>query len=236
MIKGSRFNVQSPKTEILSIHITGKRQIHPKQKDYKFICHLIYFDFILTPRFYRGAEIINTPPQVFRVLTRKSVLQFEFLSVEIFYFCRKQEDLYMDNDIIIKEVLLNAPVSKVWRAIVDSSEMKNWYFGIPGFKAETGFEFQFSGGTEENQYLHLCKIMEVVPERKISYSWRYENYPGSSIVTFELIPEGNKTRVKLTHEGVETFPKDNSDFAKKNFTAGWNEIIGASLKNYFEKQ
>jgi uncharacterized protein YndB with AHSA1/START domain len=142
----------------------------------------------------------------------------------------------MNKDSIIKEVILDEPVSVVWRALTDSAEMKKWYFDIPGFKTEPGFEFQFYGGTEEKQYLHLCRITEVIPEKKISHSWRYDSYPGNSFVTFELIPEGSKTRVRLTHEGVETFPSDNPDFAKKNFVEGWNEIIGTSLKNYVENK
>ena len=140
----------------------------------------------------------------------------------------------MNNDPIIREVLLNAPPSKIWKAITDPAEMKKWYFDIPGFKAEPGFEFQFYGGTEEKQYLHKCRIKEVLHERKISHSWRYEGYPGNSIVIFELIPEGKETLVRLTHDGVETFPQDIPDFAKKNFVEGWNEIIGTTLKNFVE--
>jgi len=50
-----------------------------------------------------------------------------------------------------------------------------------------------------------------------------------------LFAEGNKTRVKLTHTGLETFPASNADFAKGNFVQGWTHIIGTSLKEYLEK-
>jgi uncharacterized protein YndB with AHSA1/START domain len=135
---------------------------------------------------------------------------------------------------IVKEVELNAPVSKVWKALTDRDQMKKWYFDIVQFKPEPGFEFQFEGGTEEKSYLHLCRIIEVVPESKLSYSWRYNGYPGNSVVTFELFPDGNRTRLKLTHEGIETFGTENPDFAKKNFEAGWSEIIGKSIKEFVE--
>ncbi len=136
---------------------------------------------------------------------------------------------------IIKEVLLNAPASKVWKAITDKNEMKQWYFDLAEFKPEKGFEFRFEGGPSERKYLHICRITEVVPEKKLAYSWRYDGYSGDSLVTFELIPEGNKTRLKLTHEGLETFPADNPDFARKNFDAGWTAIIQKSIKEYIEK-
>jgi uncharacterized protein YndB with AHSA1/START domain len=136
---------------------------------------------------------------------------------------------------LVKEVTINAPVPRVWKAITDKDEMKNWYFDLEKFEARAGFEFQFSGGTEERQYLHLCKIKEVIHEKKLSYSWKYENDPGISIVTFELFPEGNSTRLKLTHEGLENFSQENPDFARENFVTGWNEIIGKSIKEYLEK-
>lgn len=133
----------------------------------------------------------------------------------------------------IIERTYQAPVEKVWNAISDRDQMKQWYFDLAAFKPEVGFEFQFEGGKEQI-YVHLCKVVEVIPGRKLKYSWRYKGYEGNSFVTFELFPEGNKTRLKLTHEGLETFPT-NPDFAKKNFATGWTQIIGTSLKEFLEK-
>jgi len=133
----------------------------------------------------------------------------------------------------IIERIFNAPIEKVWKAISDNNEMKKWYFVLPEFKPEVGFEFQFSGGPPHKTYLHLCKVTEVVPGKKLTYSWRYDGYPGNSFVTFELFAEGNKTRLKLTHEGLETFP-DIPDFRKENFITGWTAIIGEVLPAYLE--
>ncbi|MEW5797528.1 MAG: SRPBCC domain-containing protein [Bacteroidota bacterium] len=143
----------------------------------------------------------------------------------------------MNNEPFVIERTFNAPAAKVWKAITDRSEMKQWYFDLAEFKAEVGFEFQFSGGpSPERQYLHLCKVTDVVTGKKLTYSWRYDGYPGISFVTFELFDEENKTRVKLTHAGLETFPNDEPDFAAKNFVEGWTDIIGRSLKEYLEKK
>lgn len=139
----------------------------------------------------------------------------------------------MKNEPFIIERELNAPVEIVWKAISDKNEMKKWYFDFLEFKAEEGFEFQFYGGTKEHQYLHICKITEVIPGKKLAYSWRYDDYEGNSIVTFELIPEGNKTKLRLTHTGLDTFPA-NPDFAKENFAMGWTDIIGRSLIAYID--
>ena len=138
---------------------------------------------------------------------------------------------------IIVEKTYNAPVEKVWKAITDKNEMKQWYFDIPDFKAEVGFEFQFYGeGKTGEKFLHLCKITDVVKDKKLRHSWRYDGYEGDSFVTFELFDEGGKTRLKLTHEGLETFPKTaTDDFSKSNFEEGWTHIINISLKNYVDR-
>jgi uncharacterized protein YndB with AHSA1/START domain len=141
------------------------------------------------------------------------------------------------NGVIVIERIYNAPVEKVWKAITDKEEMKKWYFDIPEFKPEPGFDFKFYGvGKQGEKYLHLCKITEVVKHKKITYSWRYEGYEGNSFVTFELFAEGGKTRLRLSHRGLETFPVTvHNDFAKENFMEGWTHIIGTGLKEYVEK-
>jgi uncharacterized protein YndB with AHSA1/START domain len=143
----------------------------------------------------------------------------------------------METQPIVVEQLFNAPVAKVWKAITDKNEMKKWYFDLAEFKAEVGFKFQFSGGpSPEKQYVHLCEVTEAVPDKKLTYSWSYEGYPGKSFVTWELEEKGDKTLLRLTHKGLETFPADNTDFAVHNFVEGWNGIINESLKNYLEKE
>jgi uncharacterized protein YndB with AHSA1/START domain len=130
----------------------------------------------------------------------------------------------------------DAPAARVWKAITDKNDMIQWYFDLAEFKPEVGFEFQFTGtGNEGKKYLHLCKITEVIPQKKLTYSWRYDGYEGNSFVTFELFAEGDKTRLKLTHEGIETFPSNSKDFARESFTAGWTSLIGNSLKRFVEK-
>lgn len=136
---------------------------------------------------------------------------------------------------VIIERTFNAPVAKVWRAITNADEMRIWYFDLKEFKPEVGFEFEFSIEHEGVNYHHLCKLTEAVPEKKLAYTWRYKGEPGDSLVTLELFAEGDKTRLKLTHAGIETFPKTPA-YARKNFEAGWTEIIGSSLKQFIEKK
>ena len=140
----------------------------------------------------------------------------------------------MKNEPVVVERLFDAPSGKVWEAITDNEQMKEWYFNIASFKPVPGFEFQFEGGSPQKTYLHLCKITEVSVGRKISYSWKYKDYPGSSVVHFELFTDGNRTNLRLTHEGIESFPQDSPDFARSSFEKGWNELIGNHLRKYVE--
>ena len=134
---------------------------------------------------------------------------------------------------VIVERTFSAPIARVWKALTDVQEMRRWYFDLKEFKLEVGFEFEFTVEHEGVKYCHLCKITEVIPQKKLAYTWRYKGHEGDSLVAFELFADGDKTRLKLTHEGLETFPKTPS-FARKRFIQGWTQIIGSSLKEFVE--
>jgi uncharacterized protein YndB with AHSA1/START domain len=130
----------------------------------------------------------------------------------------------------------SVPAKKVWEAITDPEKMKEWYFNVPMFRAVIGNEFHFMGGPPDGtQYKHLCKVTEVITEKKLSYTWKYDGYQGESTVVFELTPENGGTRLTLTHKGLDTFPSNIPDFDSSNFKAGWTEIIGTNLGHYLEK-
>jgi uncharacterized protein YndB with AHSA1/START domain len=135
---------------------------------------------------------------------------------------------------IVVERLLDAPLSLVWKAITDNEAMKQWYFDLPGFKPTVGYEFTFIGKSKTREYIHLCKITEVIPERRLQYSWVYKDEPGSSLVTFELEPAGDQTKLTLTHEGLHTFPA-NADFARSNFEGGWDSFINKKLVAFLQQ-
>lgn len=142
---------------------------------------------------------------------------------------------YLVKQPIVLERLLNAPPEQVWRAITEKAAMKEWYFDLETFRAEKGFRFEFTGGHEEGvQYVHICEVTEVIPGRKLTYSWSYKGYPGMSWVSFELVPQGDQTKLVLTHTGVDSFPAEVQDFAKHNFLDGWNYILHISLKAYID--
>ncbi|MDW9378588.1 SRPBCC domain-containing protein [Chryseobacterium sp. JV558] len=137
---------------------------------------------------------------------------------------------------ITVQYTINAPAEKVWQALTDKNEMKSWYFDIQDFELEIGKQFNFYEPGGENKYHHQGEVLEIIPNRKLKYTWSYPDFSTlKTVVTWELLPEDGQTLVKLTHEEIENFKDLGEGFSRKNFTAGWNTILGQSLKKYLEK-
>jgi uncharacterized protein YndB with AHSA1/START domain len=144
----------------------------------------------------------------------------------------------METEPVIVKRSYSASEETVWRAITDLEQMRQWYFPMLGeFEPEPGFETRFDVQHGGKVFVHIWKIKEVVPLKKISYEWRFGGYPGDSVVSWELFPEPGGTRIMLTHSGIETFDGDNNpDLAKHNFIAGWTDFVGNKLKAFVEKE
>jgi uncharacterized protein YndB with AHSA1/START domain len=90
---------------------------------------------------------------------------------------------------IMMERTFDAPVGQVWTALTDANEMRQWYFDLKEFKPEIGFEFEFVVEHEGNTYHHLCKVTEVIPQRK------------------SLTPGDTKASREILSSGLNYFPR-----------------------------
>ena len=115
-------------------------------------------------------------------------------------------------------VKVNAPLDKVWNAITNKEQMKNWYFDVPDFEPKIGNNFSFYGGDENEEYHHFCEIVDLIPNEKLKHSWTY--------------PEISKET--LTHKGLEAFEHLGENFKIHSFRKGWEDIVGKSLKEFVE--
>jgi uncharacterized protein YndB with AHSA1/START domain len=137
---------------------------------------------------------------------------------------------------IVVEQSYKASVDAVWSAITEIDQMVQWYFGsIPEFTPEVGFETRFEVENEGRKFLHSWKVTEVHPRKSLKYDWSYEGHPGSSFVVFDLFEEQDSTRLRLTHEVIESFPQHIPEFRRESGLAGWTYFITESLKDYLEK-
>ncbi|MFV0417730.1 MAG: SRPBCC domain-containing protein [Dysgonomonas sp.] len=137
---------------------------------------------------------------------------------------------------IITENIYPVSISKVWRAITDREQMKEWYFTIDDFLLREGTEFNFSVSDGDNIYHHRCIIKEIILEKRFSHTWTHPSQSkGESIVTWELEPVDDGTKVTLTHCGVESFADAGTNFAYENYRAGWEDILETYLRDYLSK-
>ena len=138
-------------------------------------------------------------------------------------------------DTVVVEKVLHATVPEVWNAITDRDQMKEWYFNLEDFRTEKGFIFKFNGGSDGGPvYVHICEVTEAIPNRKLTYSWRYEGFPGTSHVTWEIEAKGDNTLLTLTHTGLDSISPAGPDFAFENFKEAWNHFINKALPAYLD--
>lgn len=142
----------------------------------------------------------------------------------------------MKDKIVSLEETVNASVETVWKSLTEIAFLKKWFFDLEEFNPVIGFEFYFDGqGHDGQKYQHVCRIIDIVPCEKLQFSWEYKNVEGYSIVTFELIEDGDQTKILFKHEGLDSFPKNSPDFGVESFTNGWNHIIGKALKTHLNE-
>jgi len=138
------------------------------------------------------------------------------------------------NPIIVTQTF-EATTTKVWNALTNLDQMREWYFpNIPDFKAEVGFTTQFLIQNEGRDFTHIWTIKEVVPEHLIGYTWNFEEYPGEGYSTFELQPTENQTKLTLRNYVNEPFPDHIPEFKRESGQAGWDYLIKQSLADFLK--
>ena len=136
--------------------------------------------------------------------------------------------------IVIEQVFDVSPAD-LWKAITDHQQMVQWFFdNIPDFQPEAGFKTHFHVQSGNRDFKHLWTITEADPPRRIVYDWRYEDLPGVGKVTFEVLDHEAGSMLRVSNEGLETFPADIPEFSRESCVGGWEYFIQGNLKNYLE--
>lgn len=139
----------------------------------------------------------------------------------------------MERYTVTVEQEFTVSAQRLWNAITRPSEMQQWFFSeIPAVSPEVGFQTEFTVKNAGRIFPHLWKILEVKPEQKLTYDWRYRGYDGRAKVTFLLTARGKKTILKLKHKVVEPFPSEIPEFTRESCQAGWEYFVQDQLKDY----
>lgn len=133
---------------------------------------------------------------------------------------------------IEKRIELNAPVSRVWRALTDYREFGEWFrVKLDGPFAPGEIS---TGHITYPGYEHLkweAAVQKMEPERLFSFTWHpyavdpdvdYSNEP-ATLVEFRLEPNDKGTVLYLTESGFDALPKDRRFEAFRMNEDGWTE-------------
>ncbi len=135
------------------------------------------------------------------------------------------------SDRIEKLVDLDAPRSRVWRALTDYTQFNQW-FGV-SLTAPFTAGAAVSGKLNIRNYDHLTLtiwIESMEPERFFSFRWHpyavedgvdYSAEP-TTLVTFTLEDAGAGTRLTIVESGFDAIPESRRAKAFSMNERGWN--------------
>ena len=149
-------------------------------------------------------------------------------------------------DAIRLERTLDAPVETVWRYLTEAELRQQWFMGGTDARPDSEFELlndhdnlsdddvpypetyaEFKGKTWNES------VIRFDPPRLLETTFQGGK---NGNVTYELFPEGAKTRLVLTHSGIV------SPVGAQDFGSGWNShltvleerLAGRGVSNFWE--
>ena len=149
-------------------------------------------------------------------------------------------------DAIRLERLLDAPPETVWRYLTEANLREQWFMGGTDARPDSEFDLivdhdKLSEDVVPYPESFECfkgrvfqeRVIRFVPPRLLETTFQGGK---SGIVTYELFPEGGKTRLVLTHSRI-TSPSGFQDFG-----GGWTshlavlqeKLAGRGVKNFWE--
>ncbi len=138
----------------------------------------------------------------------------------------------MENERIEKRIELNAPVSRVWRALTDYREFGEWFrvkLDGPFVPGEVS-----RGHITYPGYEHLkweVVVQKIEPERLFSFTWHpyaidpevdYSSEPPTT-VEFKLQGTATGTLLTVTESGFDKIPAHRRLEAFRRNDGGWTE-------------
>jgi uncharacterized protein YndB with AHSA1/START domain len=142
---------------------------------------------------------------------------------------RRCADVVADSDPLVNEIFIEAEPELVFRFLTENDLMRRWMGVEVELDPKPGGIYRVSPSGVETA---LGYYVEVVPNRKIAFTWGYVSAhmgvpAGSTLVEITLEDRKPGTLVRLVHHGLPT------DEAKRAHDDGWQHYI-ARLKTSAE--
>ena len=117
---------------------------------------------------------------------------------------------------------IEAPIEKVWQALVDPNEIDKWGAGSAEMNDKVGTKFKLWGGDIHG------KNREVITNEKLVQDWYGGDWKEASKVIINLKTDGDKTTIDLVHENIP-------DEEAKSIGDGWDTYYFGEIKKYLKK-
>ena len=132
----------------------------------------------------------------------------------------------MNPDLIEKSIEIDAAPESVFNSITDEKELQKWWVDVPKLEQSVGGSILFRFLKENSEMLEKDfviegKILEIIPNQKLSYTWKpadEPNYP-DTVVTWKIESKNDKTKVTVLHSGLANA----TDYSRLN--DGWSYFI-----------
>jgi uncharacterized protein YndB with AHSA1/START domain/DNA-binding transcriptional ArsR family regulator len=125
-----------------------------------------------------------------------------------------------------------ASASDVFTALTDPHQMDKWISSAAEVQLRKNGRYTY-GWTEDVEGKPVdagpTRIIDLEPNKLLSHGWTWPGEAGTSTVTWEMIPEGSQTVVKLTHSGFGEGDK------VEGYVQGWAAFL-SKLKALLEKK
>lgn len=124
------------------------------------------------------------------------------------------------------------PVEQLWHALTDAEALSKWLMPC-NFIPEVGHEFQFRTTPSPGfDGVVNCRVLELVENEKLVFTWQAGSL--DTIVTFELLPQGERTVLNFEQSGFSGFI--NSFVIRRILSSGWKKkILTVLLPQYLAK-
>jgi uncharacterized protein YndB with AHSA1/START domain len=135
----------------------------------------------------------------------------------------------MADQVIEREVLIEAPAEVVWRTITEPDQMSLWFADRVELVAEPGARGYVHFGDQGGPVV----VETVDPHTRFSFRWNHplDEEPrdsNSMLVVFTLTPEGDeRTRLRVTESGHELrdWPETEKQRYADEHQGGWTTFL-----------
>lgn len=145
----------------------------------------------------------------------------------------------MVKDRIEREIIVDAPVERVWDALTSAEQITGWFGDRASVDLRPGgaAEFHFDGYGNFN-----ATVERVEPKTAFSYRWAREkdvapDAGNSTLVEFTLKPEGAGTRLRVVETGFASLALPEAEQVRhfEDNTQGWQSELD-ELRDYVQRQ